>query len=115
MMTINKIISISMFLLMLPGIAYADKFRILDNENNYFSYAIVKVFDNSGNQIIDGNTDKYGRITIELPNGEYSASVWYNNDVSNTTLEIKFRLIIDGSSTMKKSICSKEDDFILNI
>lgn len=70
---------------------YADKFQIKFQERDdvyIVSYAIIKVYDDNDREIFKDLTDKYGRITINLPNEEYKVKIFRGKSVYIT----KFRI-----------------------
>ena len=59
------------------------------------AYAAVKIVAGK-KTLFEGKTDKYGRITIGLPNGEYEAAIARGDDKN------KAKLIIDGKKELKE-------------
>jgi len=81
----------ALFLLIFVGIAYADifQFKFISGNNRYnVKFSSVQVFDAQGNIRFKGSTDKYGRITIRLPNANYNCKVFYENQWRQTSLRI---------------------------
>lgn len=81
----------ALFLLIFVGIAYADKFQfkfISGNDRYNVKFSSVQVFDAQGNRRFKGSTDKYGRISIKLPNANYNCKVFYRNRWRETSLRI---------------------------
>lgn len=79
------------------GIAPADQFRVREKKGNEtfdLPYARVRIW-NGNAPTFEGWTDKYGRITINLPNGPYTAEVCR----ASTTNHVN--LAIDGQNTLK--------------
>ena len=77
------------------GIASADQFRVREKKGNEtfdMPYAKVRISSAPG---FEGWTDKYGRITVSLPNGSYTAEVCR----AGTTNHVN--LAIDGQNTLK--------------
>lgn len=94
----RKIFSIALFLFAFTGMAYADQFEILhksENETYPFAHTSMQVFDSNNEMVFKGFTDKYGRITIPLPNGKYYGTIFYKGG------ETKIDLIIDGIRELK--------------
>lgn len=58
-------------------------------------YATVKIMEGK-KTLFSGKTDKYGRITIKLPNGKYEAAVTRGGE------KIKVALAINGKKRMKE-------------
>jgi len=76
----------------------ADQFRLKETKGGDtadVSYATVKI-KGSGSTVFEGRTDKYGRITIDLPKGNYQAEVTVG--AKRTGAELK----IDGDKALKK-------------
>ena len=59
------------------------------------AYATVRLV-NGATTTFEGKTDKFGRITVNMPNGEYDAAV-----IQGAT-KAKARLTIDGQKTLKE-------------
>jgi hypothetical protein len=79
------------------GIASADQFRVREKKGNEtfdLPYARVRIW-NGNTPTFDGWTDKYGRITINLPNGSYTAEVCRAGKTNHVNLAI------DGQNTLK--------------
>jgi len=74
----SKLILVTIFLLV--GILKADQFKIVyrSGESIYnVSYSKVQIKNNEDRVLFQGYTDKYGRITISLQNGNYQGRVYY--------------------------------------
>ena len=77
--------------LSVTGTAFADLFQIIEREHQFYvAYAPVYI-----DSKLHGHTDRYGRIDIALPNGEYSAEVGYRGQRK------KIPITIDGSQEQK--------------
>ena len=80
-----------------PDQAHADKFQFRQRSNGdtyYTSYATVRV--RRGNAILfNGRTDKYGRITISLPSGQYDVEVGSSRGLAT------LHLTLDGQIQLK--------------
>ena len=80
----------------------ADQFRIRGTRNGNtfdFSYATVRIAGaSSSTSAFDGKTDRYGRITINLPSGRYEAEVIRGN------MRVKVDLVLDGQRNLKAII-----------
>jgi len=96
----NRIALLVLFLLTFVGMAQADQFQSLywdGYETYYVSYSNVRVYNANNEWIFNGYTDQYGRIVINLPNGNYDNSrIWYREKWW------KVRLVIDGSKELKR-------------
>lgn len=83
----RKIIFIVFLSLLLVSVAYADQFQMLVDKKTgaYVAYAPVYV----GESLI-GHTDKYGRITINLPKRkrEYKCKVEYRGERKSVEINI---------------------------
>lgn len=81
----RKIIFIVFLSLLLVSVAYADQFQMLVDKKTgaYVAYAPVYV----GKSLI-GHTDKYGRITINLPRGEHRCKVEYRGERKSVEINI---------------------------
>lgn len=93
----TKIIKIVLLLMFVVNVAYADKFQIKYRSGDdwfYVAYSSVKIVDEE-RTIFEGFTDKYGRITINLPNKNYNGEVFYRREWR------RIRLNIDGSEKLK--------------
>lgn len=76
---------------LLADTAWADIFQLVDRNSGYYvSYAPLYI-----NSKLQGYTDKYGRIKISLPAGNYQGQVEYQRRRKNITLPI------DGSAQLK--------------
>ena len=75
----------------------ADQFhlaRTKDGATADVAFATVKIVN--GNQTrFEGKTEKYGRITVDVPNGQYDAVVIQG------TVKTQVRLTIDGQKPLK--------------
>ena len=76
---------------MLPETASADYFKFLDSNTQYYIPNARVILD--GRTI--GNTDAYGRIRVELANGDYQVQIEFRGGLKTT------RLHIDGGRTLK--------------
>lgn len=93
----TKIIKIVLLLMFIVNVAYADKFQIKYRSGDdwfYVAYSSVRI-DDGERTIFEGFTDKYGRITINLPHREYNGEVFYRREWR------RIRLNIDGSERLK--------------
>lgn len=73
------------------GLANADQFQFQyrrGNETYYPSYSNVRVYDANKNEVFSGYLDKFGRVSINLPNGVYECSVYYRGKWRNTQLHV---------------------------
>ena len=87
----RRIIFVSFILFLFVGVADADNFKIIDkNGNFYLAYSPVYC-----NRELQGYTDKYGRITINLPTDEYRCKIVYRDQSRIIYLDI------DGSRDQK--------------
>jgi hypothetical protein len=97
----NKIALLFFFLLTFGSMAHADQYQFLKrngNETYYVSYSKVLVYNTNNEETFVGYTDKYGRISINLPQGNYSNSrVWYRERWWSV------RLVVDNSAELKKT------------
>lgn len=74
------------------NIVYADKFQITDSSSGFdVSHSRVSIADVK----FEDFTDKFGRITIDIPKGKYKAIVNYRDK------ERVIKLDIDGSQSLK--------------
>ncbi len=93
----RKIILLSLLLVLIVNFVHADYFQIVFRSNDVrvnVAYAEIKVFD--GDKVVfEGYTDKYGRIVINLPQGEYEGQVFFRKKWRKITLTI------DGSENLK--------------
>jgi hypothetical protein len=96
----NRIALPIFFLLTLAGLANADQFQFQyrrGNETYYPSYSNVRVYNANRNEVFNGYLDKFGRVSINLPNGSYDCSVYYRGKLRNTQLDFsgttKLRII----------------------
>ena len=99
----SKLILITIFLLV--GIIKADQFKIVyrSGESIYnVSYSKVQIDNNEGQRLFEGYTDKYGRITISLQNGNYQGRVYYRK----RWWKVDFP--VDGRPTLKRVHISPE-------
>lgn len=62
----------------------------------YAAYAPVRVVRSDGTTLLEGRTDRYGRIRISLPRGSYGVVARYRDRDWRVTLRI------DGSTTLKR-------------
>lgn len=77
--------------LSVTSVAFADSFQIIEREHQFYvAYAPVYI-----DSKLHGHTDRYGRIDITLPNGEYSGEVGYRGQRKN------IKITIDGSQEQK--------------
>jgi len=93
----TKIIKIALLLMFIVNVAYADKFQIKYRSGDdwfYVAYSSVRIVE-VDSTIFEGFTDKYGRITINLPHREYNGEVFYRREWR------RVRLNIDGSNRLK--------------
>ena len=75
--------------------AGADQFQLTQGNggaSHYVAYAEVK----TGSPLFAGGTDAYGRITINLPDGQYTAVVSVRGQALG-----QVRLIVDRSPRLK--------------
>jgi hypothetical protein len=87
----RRMIFISFLLFLFVGVAYADNFQIIDrNSGFYIAYSPVYC-----DGTLQGYTDKYGRIIINLPTGSHRCEVIYRNQRRSLTLNV------DGSRDPK--------------
>jgi hypothetical protein len=87
------------------GISRADQFKIIyrSGESIYnVSYSKVQVTNSEGQSLFRGYTDKYGRITISLQNGNYQGRVYYRKRWWNVDFPV------DGRPTLKRIQISPE-------
>ena len=87
------------------GILRADQFKIVyrSGESIYnVSYSKVQIDNNEGQRLFEGYTDKYGRITISLQNGNYQGRVYYRK----RWWKVDFP--VDGRPTLKRVQISPE-------
>lgn len=88
----KKILIFITFVAIMAGTAYADSFQFIERaRNSYIANGAIYI----SNQL-QGYTDGYGRIRINLPRGTYEARLRIRNRP-----DIVIRLTLDGSSTMK--------------
>lgn len=88
----------ALILLASLNLLQADKFHITRTTRAGtadMGYATVKIVEGR-KTLFSGKTDKYGRITIKLPNGKYKAAVIRGGD------KVKATLTIDGKKSMKE-------------
>ena len=79
------------------GVAPADQLRVREKKGNEtfdMSYAKVRILK-QGTLSFEGWTDKYGRITVNLPNGTYTAEVCRGGTTNRTNVAI------DGQGALK--------------
>lgn len=77
------------------GVAPADQFRVREKKGNEtfdLPYAKVRISAAPG---FEGWTDKYGRITVKLPNGSYAAEVCRAGTTNHVILAV------DGQDALK--------------
>lgn len=75
-----------------------DPFQLVQHsgaETFYVGYSPVTVLDAQGHTVLQGSTDKYGRIRIDVPKGRYRAEVMYRDQ--RWTLAVT----VDGSQQLK--------------
>lgn len=72
--------------------AYADKLQFIDGTGDK-KMSFSKIYINDKYM---GRTDKYGRITVELPNGDYACKI------ISRTREMSAVIVIDGNDQLKK-------------
>lgn len=86
-----KITATLFFLIFFVNTVYADQFQFKDKTyGSYVAYSHVSISNK-----YNGQTDKFGRITIDLPNGIYKCEIIFNRK------EIILNLTIDGSNKLK--------------
>jgi len=93
----TRIILTTFLLIIIVNIAYADQFQIKyrsESDVFYVAYSAVRII-NENEVIFEGFTDKYGRITINLPHEEYDGEVFYREQWRSISLNI------DGSEYLK--------------
>lgn len=93
----TRIILTIFLLIIIVNIAYADQFQIKyrsESDEFYVAYSSVRIIDEN-EVIFEGYTDKYGRITINLPHREYDGEVFYREQCRSISLNI------DGSEYLK--------------
>lgn len=98
-MIMNRITLIAFFLVVFCSSAQADQFTLLywnGYETFYVSYSQVIVKNANYQFVFNGFTDQYGRIVINLPNGFYHCSVYYQKKWCYA------RLNIDNKREMKQ-------------
>ena len=76
--------------MLLSNIGYADQFQLVDRASQ--SYIAYSPFQVSG---VKEYTDKYGRLIINLPMGQYSGVVRYRGRDRSVTLKV------DGRRSLK--------------
>lgn len=80
----RKIIFVVFLFFLLVNVAYADQFQIIEKKSgSYVAYA--PVYDD---ETLLGHTDKYGRITINLPRGEHRCKVEYRGKRKSVEIDI---------------------------
>jgi hypothetical protein len=80
--------------------AWADQFQIKEAKGTAkadVAYATVRVMNGDAVRF-EGRTDKYGRITVDLPNGKYKAVVI----VGGT--KAKVDLVVEGNKKLKEVV-----------
>jgi hypothetical protein len=90
----------SVILIGVVSSAWADQFQIREAKGTAkadVGYATVKVMD-GGAVRFEGRTDKYGRITLSLPNGKYQAAVVSGS--RNASVD----LVVDGDKKLKEAL-----------
>ena len=93
----TKIFKIALLLMFIVNVVYADQFQIKYRSNDdwfYVAYSSVKIVDEE-RTVFEGYTDQYGRITINLPHGDYNGEIFYREEWR------RIRLNIDGSEELK--------------
>lgn len=93
----TRIILTIFLLIIIVNIAYADQFQIKyrsESDKFYVAYSSVRII-HENEMIFEGYTDKYGRITINLPHREYDGEVFYREQWRSISLNI------DGSEYLK--------------
>jgi lipase chaperone LimK len=77
---------------------HADQFQLAktkDGASADVAFASVKIV-NGDKTTFEGKTDKYGRITVDLPKGQYEAVVTQGAE------KTKAKLTIDGQTKLKQ-------------
>jgi hypothetical protein len=78
----------------------ADQFHLskaMDGGTADVAYATVKIV-NGDHTLFEGKTDKYGHLTVDLPNGQYEAAV------VRGAQKAKAKLTIDAQKTIKEVV-----------
>jgi hypothetical protein len=95
----KKLALVVVFAAVLPAPAFADQFQVFIgpmNESVYAAVSSIRVLDARGREVYKGYTDRYGRITVQLANGEYTAELKYRDKTRKT------KLTIDGGKALKR-------------
>jgi hypothetical protein len=90
----------SVILIGVVSSAWADQFQIREAKGTAkadVGYATVRVM-NGATVRFEGRTDKYGRITLSLPNGKYQAAVIAGS--RNASVD----LVVDGDKKLKEAL-----------
>ena len=90
----------SVILIGVVSSAWADQFQVREAKGTAkadVGYATVRVMD-GGAVRFEGRTDKYGRFTLGLPNGEYQATVIIGS--RNASVD----LVVDGDKKLKEAL-----------
>jgi len=92
--------TIFVILLFTPLISKADNFQFLyENEYGdvvYASFAQVQIYSNEGDFIYEDETNRYGRINIDLEPGTYILVAYFDD------LRIERRVLISGNSGLRQ-------------
>ena len=79
-------------------ISYADSFQFYyktTSSSVYAAYQSIKLYNTGNKLVFSGFTDKFGRIAIKLPPGNYSCIILYQKK------EYKLIVTIDNRSDFK--------------
>jgi len=96
----KKGIVLTVFFLMCASKIFADKFQLVFNDGSRrynISYASIKVLDRNNQVLFSSDTDKYGRITININRrGSFKFVVVYRRKsytkqvtIDNTNIQLK--------------------------
>lgn len=90
------IILMIIFFILLNSNIYCDFFRIIDNQSNIELSNSAVYLDSD----FIGYTDRYGRIEINIPNGDYEITISYMGIIKTANITV------DGNNNILKRVAA---------